>query len=68
MDKNKFRYCTLLLIDHNNHKKIFVSKKNKYYIRSYNKSIHIRILSDFKDIKKSYGISFFDKPSITDNY
>ena len=27
MDKNKFRYCALLLIDDNNHKKVFVSKK-----------------------------------------
>ena len=68
MDKNKFRYCTLLLIDDNNHKKIFASKKNKYYTRGYNKPIHIRILSDFKDIKKSYRISLFDTPSITDNY
>ena len=68
MDKNKFRYCTLLLIDDNNYKKIFVFKKNKYYIRGYNKSIHTKILSDFKDVKKYYGINFFDTPSMTDDH
>ena len=27
MEENKFRYCKLLLIDHNNISKIFVSEK-----------------------------------------
>ena len=27
MEENKFRYCKLLLIDHNNNSKIFVSEK-----------------------------------------
>ena len=30
MDENKFRYCTLLLIDDDNHSKIFISEENKY--------------------------------------
>ena len=34
MDENKFsRCCTILLIDDDNHSKIFVSEKNKYYIK-----------------------------------
>ena len=37
MDKNNFRYCTLLLIDDDNHSKIFISEKNNYYIKSDNK-------------------------------
>ena len=64
MDKNKFRYCTLLLIDDYNHSKIFISKKDKYYI-SDNKSIHIKILNEFEDIRKSYEINVKD---ITDKY
>ena len=42
MDENKFRFlknnirffedCTFLLIDDDNHSKIFISEKNKYYI------------------------------------
>ena len=63
MDKNELRYCTLLLIDNGNHSKIFISKKNMYYIK--NKSIRIKIFNKFKDIKKSYGINVND---ITDNY
>ena len=65
MDKNNFRYCTLLLINDDNHSKIFISEKNKYYIKSDNKSIHIKILNEFKDIRKSYRINVDD---ITDNY
>ena len=62
MDKNKFR-C--LLIDEYNHSRIFISEKNRYYIRRDNKSIHIQILNEFKDIRKSYGINVNDT---TDNY
>ena len=36
MEENKFRYCTLLLIDASNHKNIFVFEKNKYYVKNYN--------------------------------
>lgn len=33
MDENKVsKYCTPLLIDDDNHNKIYVSEKNKYYI------------------------------------
>ena len=31
-----------------------------YYIRNYNKSIHIKILNEFRDIKKSYKINVHD--------
>ena len=67
MDENKFsRYCTILLIDDDNHSKIFVSKKNKYYIKyGDNRSIYVNILNEFKDIKKSYKINVID---LTDNY
>ena len=65
MDKNKFRYCTILLIDKYNHSKIFISEENRYYIRRDNKSIHVQILNEFKDIEKSYGINANDT---TDNY
>ena len=67
MDENKFsRYCTILLIDDDNHSKIFVSEKNKYYIKyGDNRSIYINILNEFKDIKKSYKINVID---LTDNY
>ena len=67
MDKNNFsKYCTIFLIDDDNHSKIFISEKNKYYIRcDNNKSIRINILNRFKDIKKSYEINIID---LTDNY
>ena len=65
MDKNKFKYCTLLLINDYNHSKIFISEKNKYYIRGDNESIHVKILNEFEDIRKSYKINVKD---ITDNY
>ena len=68
MDKNKFRYCTLLLIDEYNHGRIFISEKNKYYIKGDNKWMHIQILDKFGDIKKPYRINVIDTPSITDNY
>ena len=54
MDKNKFRCCTLLLIDDDNRSKMSISEKDKYYIRGDNKSIHAKILNKFKDIRKSY--------------
>ena len=68
MDENKFRffkYCTLLLIDDDNHSKLFISEKDKYYIRGDNKSMHVKILNKFKDIRKSYQINVKD---VTDNY
>ena len=65
MDKNKFIYCILLLIDNDNHSKIFISEENKYYTRGDNKSIHAKIVNNFKDIRKSYGINVIDT---TDNY
>ena len=55
MNKNKFRCCTLLLVDEYNHNRIFISEKNRYYIRRDNKSIHLQILKEFKDIRKSYN-------------
>ena len=51
MDKNKFRYCILLLIDNDNHSKIFIFEENKYYTRVDNKSIHVKILNNFKDVR-----------------
>ena len=66
MDENKFRffkYCILLLIDDDDHSKISICKKDRYYIRGHNKSIHVRSLNKFKDIRKSYEINV-----ITDNY
>ena len=70
MYKNKFRYCTLLLIDENNHSRIFISEENRYYIRRDNKSIHAQILNEFKDIRKSYGINvnYYKIDDTTDNY
>ena len=65
MEENKFRYFKLFLIDDDNNSKIFFSEKNKYYIRNYNKSIHVKILNEFKDITKSYGVNVIDT---TDNY
>ena len=64
MDKNNFRYCTLLLISDDNCSKICISEGNKYYIKNNNKSMHIKILNEFKDIRKSYGINVIDT---TDN-
>ena len=65
MEKNKFRYWKLLLIDNDSNSKIFISEENKYCVRGDNKSIHVKILNEFKDIRKSYGINVID---ITDNY
>ena len=62
MGENKIsRYCTILLIDDGNHSKIFVSEKNNYY-REYgdNRSMHINILNECKDIKKSHEINVID--------
>ena len=67
MNKNKIRYCTLLLIDGYNHSKIFVSRKNKYYITN-NKLISVRILNKFKDIRKPYYTSVEDVASIRKLY
>ena len=49
MHKNIFsKYCTILLIDDDNHSKIFVSEKTKYSIRyDDNKSTCINILNRF---------------------
>ena len=65
MEENKFRYCKSLLIDNDSNSKISISEKNKYHIRNYNKSIHLKILNKFRDIKKSYRINVNDT---TDNY
>ena len=65
MDKNKFRYCSLLFINDHDHSKIFISEKNKYYTRDAHESIHVKILSKFKDIRKSYKINVKD---IINNY
>ena len=67
MGENKIsRYCTILLIDDDNHSKIFVSEKNNYY-REHgdNRSIHVNILNEFKDIKKSHEINVID---LSDNH
>ena len=54
------------MIDDDNHGKIFVSEKNKYYIKyGYNRSINVNILNEFKDTKKSYKIDVID---LTNNY
>ena len=66
MDRNKLRYCTLLLTDNDNHSKIFISEKNRYYIRRDNKSIHLQILNEFKYIRKSYNK--IDVIGINNNY
>ena len=60
MEENKFRYCIILLTDDNNHCKIFIVEKSKYYIKNDNKSIYIEILNEFKDIRKSYKINVKD--------
>ena len=53
------------MIDEYNHSRIFISEENRYYIRRDNKSIHVQILNEFKNIRKSYGINFDD---ISNNY
>ena len=65
MDKNKFKYCTLLLINDYNHSKLFISEKNRYYIRGDNESILVKILNEVEEIRKFYKINVKD---ITDNY
>ena len=66
MYRNKFRCCTLLLIDDDNHSKIFISKKNKCYIEyGNNRSLQVNILNEFKDIRNFYEI---DVKDISDNY
>ena len=53
------------MIDNDNHSKIFASEENRYYIKGNNKVIHIKLLNEFKDIRKFYGINVNDT---TDNY
>ena len=53
------------MIDDDNHSKIFISEKDKYYIRGDNKSIHVNSLNEFKDIRNSYEINVKD---VSDNY
>ena len=69
MDENilKFSmYFTILLIDDDNHSKIFISKKNKYHIKyGENRLMYLNILNSFKDIRKSYEINVID---LTDKY
>ena len=60
MDKNNFRYCTVLLINDDNYSKMFIAEKNKYYIRGDNKSIHIKVFNEFKDIRRSNKINCYD--------
>ena len=67
MNENKIRYCALLLITGYNHSKLFISRKNKYYITN-NKLISIRILNKFKDIRKPYYTSLEDMTSIRKSY
>ena len=65
MDGNKFRYCTFLLIDDDNHSKIFISKKNKYYIKHEdNRLLRVKVKNSFEGIRESYEIDVHD---ITDN-
>ena len=55
-------YCTLLLIDDDNHSKIFISEKNKYHIKyDENRTMHLNFLNSFK----SFEIDVID---LTDNY
>ena len=66
MEGNKFRCCTLLLIDDDNHSKIFISEKNKYYIKhDDNRLLRVKIKNRFKGIRQSYEINVHD---ITGNY
>ena len=55
MNKNKIRYCTLLLIN----------DYNDYNIKDDNESIRVKILNKFEDIRISCKINVKD---ITDNY
>ena len=66
MKINVVDICTILLIDDDNHSKIFVPEANKYYIKyGDNRSIYANILNEFKDIKTSYKINVID---LSDNY
>ena len=66
MKINVVDICTILLIDDDNHSKIFVPETNKYYIKyGDNRSIYANILNEFKDIKTSYKINVID---FSDNY
>ena len=66
MKINVVDICTILLIDDDNHSKIFVPETNKYYIKyGDNRSIYANILNEFKDIKTSYKINVID---LSDNY
>ena len=54
------------MIDDDNHSKIFISEKYKYYIiHGDNKLIWINIFNSFKGIQKSYETIVID---LTDNY
>ena len=53
MDKKQNRYSTLLLINDNNHSKIYISEENKYYIRS-DGSVRLKTFNEFESIRKSY--------------
>ena len=66
MKINVVDICAILLIDDDNHSKIFVPETNKYYIKyGDNRSIYANILNEFKDIKTSYKINVID---LSDNY
>ena len=66
MKINVVDICAILLIDDDNHSKIFVPETNKYYIKyGDNRSIYANILNEFKDIKTSYKINVID---FSDNY
>ena len=66
MKINVVDICTILLIDDDNHSKIFVPETNKYYIKyGDNRSIYANILNELKDIKTSYKINVID---LSDNY
>ena len=63
---DSLKNCSLLLIDDDNHSKMFISEKNKYHIEyGENRSMYVYILNSFKDIRKSYEINVID---LTDNY
>ena len=51
------KYCTILLTDNDDHSKIFISEKNKYYIEhdddDDNESVYLKILNDFNHIEES---------------
>ena len=65
MNKKQIRYCMLVLINDDNHSKIYISKENKYYIRS-DGSVRLKIFNEFEDIRKSYRkINIIDE---SDNY